>query len=203
MSWEFGAFLATVGIISLSGVLMPGPVLVAAITKGSENKNAGIWIALGHLAVELPLILLIAAGFHYIFTDPWIKGGIGLIGGALLIFMGIQMFTMKEEKDVAAKAIPGHPIWAGIVTSASNPYFIFWWATIGATLINESLVWGAGGLVAFIIVHESCDLGWDYFVSYSTYKSKGKWATGHHKIIFGICGAMLIFFGGYFMLAAL
>lgn len=203
MSWEFGAFLATVGIISLSGVLMPGPVLVAAITKGSENKHAGAWIALGHLIVELPLILFIAAGFHYVFKDPWISGGIGVIGGIILVIMGIQMFRMKGEPEVASKAIPGHPLVAGIITTASNPYFILWWATVGAALIDTSLGFGALGLAGFIIMHESCDLGWDYFVSYSVYRSKGVWASKHHKTVFGICGVLLLAFGIYFVMAPL
>ena len=40
-------FLIMVGFISLSGVLMPGPVFAAAVVKGAENKHAGAWIALG------------------------------------------------------------------------------------------------------------------------------------------------------------
>ncbi len=201
MSFELAGFLLTVGVISLSGVLMPGPVLVAAIAKGSENKHAGAWIALGHLIVEVPLILLIAAGFHYVFTDPWVKGGIGIVGGIILLIMGIQMFKMRGDKEVVEKAIPGHPLIAGMITTAGNPYFILWWATIGASLTSLALGFGAFGLLAFIVVHESCDLGWDYFVSYSVYSSKELWEARYHKLVFGFCGILLIAFGIYFVLS--
>ena len=201
MNWEFWAFLGAVGVISLSGVMMPGPVMIAAIAKGSENKHAGLWIALGHLIVEIPLIALIAMGFYYILTDNWVQGIIGIGGGALLLYMGIQMIRMREEKEVVEKAFPGHPILAGIITTIGNPYFILWWATIGATLIIGALEFGIIGIVGFIIVHETCDVLWDWFLSYSVHRSKDMWTDKSHAIIFGVCGAVLVVFGVYFMMA--
>lgn len=201
MSFELGAFLLAVGFISLSGVLMPGPVLVAAIAKGYENKHAGAWIAFGHLLVEVPLILLIAVGFKEYLDNIWVKGIVGILGGLILAYMGVKMFMMRSDREVVERAFPGHPIIAGIITTVGNPYFILWWATIGAMLIIEAQVFGALGLLGFIIVHESCDLGWDYFVSYSTYKSKDIWSEKYHKYIFGFCGILLITFGIYFILA--
>ena len=180
---------------------MPGPVMVAAIAKGSENKHAGLWIALGHLMIEIPLIALIAMGFYYILTDNWVQGIIGVGGGALLLYMGIQMIRMREDKEVVEKAFPGHPILAGIVTTVGNPYFILWWATIGATLIIGALEFGLIGIIGFIIVHETCDVLWDWFLSYSVHKSKDLWTDKSHAIIFGVCGAVLVVFGVYFMMA--
>ena len=201
MDISFGLFLLMVGFISLSGVMMPGPVMVAAIAKGSENKNAGLWIALGHLIVEIPLIAFIAMGFYYIFTEEWVQGMIGIVGGALLLWMGIQMIRMREEKEVVEKAFPGHPILAGIITTVGNPYFILWWATIGATMIIGSLEFGFIGILAFVVVHESCDILWDWFISYSVHRSKEMWTPRSHAIIFGVCGGVLVFFGIYFILA--
>ncbi|MCK4756909.1 MAG: LysE family transporter [Thermoplasmata archaeon] len=197
----FGLFILMVGFISLSGVMMPGPVMVAAIAKGSENKHAGLWIALGHLMVEIPLITFIAMGFYYVFTDDWVQGIIGIGGGALLLYMGIQMIWMREDKEVVEKSFPGHPIMAGIVTTISNPYFILWWATIGATLIIGALEFGIIGILAFIIVHEFCDVAWVEFITYSVNKSKDLWTDKSHAMIFGVCGLVLVFFGIYFILA--
>ena len=52
-------FLASVAIISLSGVMMPGPVTAVTIAKGRESGNGGALIALGHGIIEIPLIVLI------------------------------------------------------------------------------------------------------------------------------------------------
>lgn len=178
---------------------MPGPVFTAAVVKGAESKHAGAWIALGHLLVEIPLILLIAAGFYFVFTYQWVQIGIGMIGGAILLYMGFRMIQIRGEVDVVEKAFPTHPMVAGIMTTASNPYFIFWWATIGAALIIQSIEFGLLGIILFTIVHESCDLGWDYFVSYSVHESKRFWTKRVYTYVFGGCGVLLVVFGVFFM----
>ena len=194
-------FLLTVGFISLSGVLMPGPVFAASVIKGVERKHAGAWIALGHLSVEVPLILCIIAGLYYVFTNQWVKAGIGLVGGVLLIVLGLRMIQKRADKEVIKTAFPYHPYIAGVITTISNPYFILWWATVGASLILWGLTFGLIGIVGFIIVHECCDLGWDYLVAYTSYKSRNLWTEKRKAYIFGFCGLLLVVFGVYFLFA--
>lgn len=195
------SFLLIVGFISLSGVLMPGPVFVAAVAKGAEHRHAGAWIALGHLFVEVPLIIVLAAGFSQVFDNLWVKILIGFAGGGLLTYMGVRMFLIRGEPEVAKRAFPMHPILAGIITTISNPYFILWWATVGVLLIITALVFDWMGIIAFIIVHEACDLSWDWLVSYTVNKSKKLWTKKVHAIVFGVCGLFLIILGIYFILA--
>ena len=52
-------FLASVVLISLSGVLMPGPLFAVTIEKASKRKTAGALIAVGHGIVEFPLMIVI------------------------------------------------------------------------------------------------------------------------------------------------
>ena len=194
-------FLLTIGFISLSGVLMPGPVFAASIIKGAERKHAGAWIALGHLVVEVPLILCILAGLYYVLVNQWVKTGIGLVGGALLVYLGVRMVQMRKDDSSVKSAFPYHPFAAGVITTVSNPYFLLWWATVGASLIIMGLSFGVVGIVGLILVHESCDLGWDYFVAYTSFQSRKLWTTRRKMYIFGACGILLIGFGVYFMLA--
>ena len=56
---DFYLFLASVLLISLSGVLMPGPLFAVTIKKASKSKTAGALIAIGHGIVEFPLMFLI------------------------------------------------------------------------------------------------------------------------------------------------
>ncbi len=198
---EIVLFLFMVAFISLSGVMMPGPVFAAAIVKGAKDKHAGAWIAAGHLVVEVPLILAIAAGFHYLLKADEVKMGIGLAGGASLIYMGTRMFMMREDTKAMDEAFPTHAFFAGVITTISNPYLFLWWATVGAALILAALEFGAIGLVLFIIVHEACDLVWEYFVAYTTYRSRKFWTKRTHILVFGGCGLLLSVFGVYFVLS--
>ena len=60
-------FLVKVAGISLSGVMMPGPVFAVTVAKSYKSRFAGIKIALGHALVEIPLMLLIYFGFGRFF----------------------------------------------------------------------------------------------------------------------------------------
>lgn len=53
-------FILTVVGSSLSGVMAPGPITAATLAAGERNRHAGTWICIGHIAVELPLILQIS-----------------------------------------------------------------------------------------------------------------------------------------------
>jgi threonine/homoserine/homoserine lactone efflux protein len=198
---EIFLFLLTVGFISLSGVLMPGPLFAAAIVKGAESKHAGAWIAFGHLIVEVPLMLCIMAGLYYVFTNQWVKAGIGLVGGALLIYLGLRMVQKRRDKESVTAVFPYHPFIAGVITTASNPYFILWWATVGASLLILAMGFGVAGIIGMIVVHESCDLGWDSFVAYTSFRSRHLWTERRKAYILGCCGLLLIVFGAYFLLA--
>ncbi len=53
---DFYLFLGSVILISLSGVLMPGPLFAVTLKKASKSKVAGALIAVGHGIVEFPLM---------------------------------------------------------------------------------------------------------------------------------------------------
>ncbi|UCC91018.1 MAG: lysine transporter LysE, partial [Dehalococcoidia bacterium] len=55
-------FLASVAVISLSGVMMPGPAFAVTVAKSYKSPFAGIKVALGHALVEVPVMVLIYRG---------------------------------------------------------------------------------------------------------------------------------------------
>lgn len=196
-------FLSSVIFISLSGVMMPGPVLAVTIAKAQNEKYAGISISFGHGAIEIPLMILIYLGFSKYFASTAIKTGIGLIGGIMLIFMGIQLIKARIGANLTNNIkLPYNSFVAGLITTGANPYFFIWWATVGTTLILTASTFGLIGFLLFAIVHWSCDLVWNLFVSIATFKSKKLWSERTYKIVFGICSALLIGFGFWFILNA-
>ncbi|MGQ9538397.1 MAG: LysE family transporter, partial [Candidatus Bathycorpusculaceae bacterium] len=158
---DFYIFLASVALVSLSGVMMPGPVFAVTVAKGYESKKAGTLIAIGHGAIEFPLIFLMYLGLSGLFCAILVQRTISLLGGLILICMGFQMFkTRKKESEEPQHS--GHTSFvAGLVATGANPYFFLWWATVGATLILNASIFGFAGLIAFAVVHWLCDLVWD------------------------------------------
>ena len=93
---------------------MPGPIFAVTIARGHKEKNAGALIALGHGIVEFPLMLLIYLGFAQFFTSDVVKMAIGLVGGAMLTLMGVQMFKARKSiatngRDLEAKLADSIP----------------------------------------------------------------------------------------------
>ncbi|MCX6030492.1 MAG: LysE family transporter [Chloroflexi bacterium] len=80
---------ATFMLISLSGALSPGPLTALAISEGARvGRWAGTRLALGHALVEIPLVFAIAYGLGAWLKQPLVGGLIGIIGAAVLLWMG-------------------------------------------------------------------------------------------------------------------
>ena len=94
---EISYFLFSVVIVSLSGALMPGPVLAVVVRNSPRNHWAGIEAALGHGLIELPLVIAIALGFKHLFASNTAQVVIGLVGGAALVYMGIGAVRARPE----------------------------------------------------------------------------------------------------------
>lgn len=186
---DFLSFVATVLFLSLSGVLMPGPVFATAIAEGGKNRSAGILIATGHAMVEVPIILLLFF-FGKLEMSMEVRATIGIAGGIMLLY-----FAMSSLKETEGQPLKG--IFAGITLSSLNPYFIMWWLTVGFTLAIRASSFGLMGLVTLIIFHEGCDFAWYGFVAYAS--NRGVRFKGMKRILLTISFILMVFFGIYFI----
>ena len=196
-------FLLSVAAISLSGVMMPGPLFAVTIAKSYKSQFAGIQIALGHAVIEIPLILLIYFGFARFFQNELVQLGLSLAGGAVLIWLGIGMFRVKAKVIERGRDLPYNSVVAGVVTSLFNPFFLLWWATIGSMLIMKSLSFGVAGFAWLIPVHWLCDLLWLSLVSIMVYRTQSLWGRKFQEGLFIACSLLLIGFGVWFLISGL
>ncbi|OYV02561.1 hypothetical protein CGW93_04850 [candidate division bacterium WOR-3 4484_18] len=117
-----GIFLLQAVLISLTGVMAPGPITAVTIAKGSESKHAGAWIAIGHGVghgvVEFPLMVLIFYGFTKWLKCKGLQIGVGLAGGVLLLLLGLSMFQ-AVRMDVVRHRYKG---WGWLVV-----YYCCYW----------------------------------------------------------------------------
>lgn len=200
---ELLAFLVTAATVSLSGVIMPGPVFAATVARGYESKNAGILIALGHGVVEFPLMFLVYLGFAQFVSAGITMKIIGIAGGTVLIYMGVQIFRARRGRS-EEEMNPRHgSLIAGITTTAANPYFFLWWATVGLALITQSREFGLLGFLLFVPVHWFCDLSWYLLVSRTVFRSRRFWTERVRRGVFIVCGFIMIGFGIWFLLSGL
>lgn len=200
---NFSMFLASVLLISLSGVLMPGPLFAVTIQKAAKSKISGALIAVGHGIVEFPLMFLIFFLLSQFAIPSSVQIAVGLIGGFLMILMGVQTFRNRHKSEEPKVSFKRDSVLAGVYTTAVNAGFILWWLTIGTTLILNAQLFGLIGFSVFAGVHWLCDFSWYTVAALVIFKSQRFWNERVRMGIMFFCVAVFIGFGAYFMGTAL
>ena len=207
METSLGLFLLSAAGISLTRVMLPGPMTAATIAKGYSDKNAGTLIAVGHAVVEMPLIAAIYLGFGHLISSPQLVKVIRVVGGLMLFYLGFRIFRTAGDAPNEAGGLPASSLLTGIVLTGANPGFYAWWMTVGINLIvgDTTIVgtttFGLVGILSFALVHWCCDLVWCEFLSVGTFKSRRWWTQKVRKIVFSCCAFVLIGFGVWFCLS--
>ncbi|MCD6568424.1 MAG: LysE family transporter [Dehalococcoidia bacterium] len=199
---SLGLFLLSAAAISLTGVILPGPMTAATIAKGYGYKHAGALIAMGHAVVEIPLMVVLYFGLARFLGSARVVDVIYVAGGLALFYLGFRMFRSRSAEVGGMKGLPSSSLVTGIVLTGGNPGFYVWWATIGMALIAGAGEFGLVGFFLFIVVHWSMDLIWSEFLSVATFRSRKWWSHKVQKIIFTVCALVLVGFGATFTLSA-
>jgi threonine/homoserine/homoserine lactone efflux protein len=197
---ELIIFLAGAVVVSLSGVMAPGPMSAVTISSGARNKHAGAFIAVGHAIVEFPLILLIIGGARKLLELETVRIVIGLAGGLFLIVLAIQIIRSGTKQDNTHELQSyKRPIVTGIILSGGNLYFLVWWATVGLALATKARQLGILAFALFALVHWLCDLVWLEALSWASFKGSELLGKRAQKYILLVCSMALLFIAAIFL----
>ena len=200
MSTSVTVFLFQAAIISLSGVMVPGPVTAATLAGGLRNRHAGAWIAVGHGIVEFPLMGLIMAGAGAVLTARAFQIAVGLGGGAALLLMsGLLLASLRRRDASGAPARQANPIWTGVVLTGGNPYFLLWWATVGLALSTRAMDLGVLAFGLFALVHWLCDLAWLEILSLASSRGVDLLGRRSQQAVTVVCSVAMAIFGIRFL----
>lgn len=213
---DLAAIFTTAFIVGLSGAMMPGPMLTVTI---NETSRRGFWsgpaIVAGHITIELILVIGLMFGLNQLIQQPAIIGTIGLVGGAVLLWMGWGIGKDTVLKRVSLSLTPDgyqaspapnyslSPFWAGITTSVFNPYWLLWWATIGAGYVAAASSLGLPGLAAFFTGHILSDAAWFSAVSFIVDSGRNFISNTLYRGILLVCSLFLGYLGLYFIYSGL
>jgi threonine/homoserine/homoserine lactone efflux protein len=210
-------------VVALSGAVMPGPLFTYTIARTVQSPRrgflVGLWVTLGHAALEALLIVGLLAGLSELLGNRVVIWVVGALGCALLLYMGVgllrDVFRRKVPDLEAAGAgaagavadgaaagsglqrLPS-PI-AGVLVSMSNPYWWIWWVTVGsAFMVQYRIGWSTWPLlIAFFVGHEAGDLAWYLAVSSLLYWGRRRISQRLYLGILAACGVFLIAFAVY------
>lgn len=207
---ELAGIALTWWLISLSGVLMPGPVSAVAISEGARaGFVAGPLITVGHAAAEIVMLGILAVGLAQVLTQPAVIGAIGVLGGLVLAWMGWGIASAAWRDAVAlpaAAAAPGRArlslIRTGVLTTVGNPYWLLWWLTVGASYF---VLFSRFGWIALVVVfyagHTMLDLAWNSFLALVVGSGRGRIPPTVYRVVLGVCGVFVIVMSVYFLVS--
>ncbi|MBN2110006.1 MAG: LysE family transporter [Methanosarcinaceae archaeon] len=188
--------------VGMTGAIVPGPMLFATVDASlKKGWRAGPEVFIGHAILEFLLCLLIIYGITAV-SDSTVMA-ISILGGATLVVFGFM--TMGNAKGAAGSmhehgTTNTNPIIAGMVTSASNPYFWLWWLAAGSALVLRGLEISILAAVMFMAGHWLADLGYFTVVSASCSKGKKLMSPKIYERILMTCGLFLVLFGSWFII---
>ncbi len=198
-------------LVALTGALSPGPLLTFTIYKSLKQKRgylAAIYILLGHATIEFTLIIALLAGASLIFQNIIFLTLVGFIGGIFLVIYGILAIrgvlktnfdTNFTREENIVKGYKGNSYIGGILVSLSNPFWTFWWAVIGLSLMvsfDITLLMPLEMLL-FFIGHELGDIVWYLPISIFVYYGGKSLNPRIYKYVLIACGVFMIVFGIY------
>jgi threonine/homoserine/homoserine lactone efflux protein len=192
-------------VVALSGALMPGPLLTVTVAHSPRfGWTFGPLAILGHAILELGLISLIFLGAGPLLKSAGVQAAVGLVGGAILLWMSWSMVTMarsgREEGSTEGDVHRGdRAVWLGILTSISNPYWTLWWATVGLAFLTTAARSGPLGIVVFFLGHISGDLAWYTLVSVGVSRGRKFIGTSFYAGVLFLCATILVVLGGWFV----
>ncbi len=88
---------------------------------------------------------------------------------------------------------------AGALVSVSNPYWVIWWASVGAAYMSQSLEHGAAGVASFFTAHVLSDFAWLTLVAFVLATGRRIMSGAVYRGILGVCGLFLLVLGAYFI----
>ena len=189
-------------VVGFSGAMMPGPLLAVGVAETPRHGwQTGPIISIGHAIAEIFVVVVLSLGLAALAQNRIVTAVIGVVGGAALILMGLQMGYEILKRKVNYEIVQqdkksGHKLAGkGITATLSNPYWFVWWGTTGLAFLVKSLKFGYIGPVVFYFGHILSDFVWYSVVSVLIWMGKTLIMGRGLQILIVACSIFLVYLG--------
>ncbi len=144
-------FLTIGTVLGLSAGFAPGPLLTLVISETLQHDiKSGAKVALAPIITDFPIIILTLFILSKLSNFHTILGGISLVGGLFILFMGYQSIRTKGV-EVNFKEIKIKSFTKGVLANALSPHPYLFWFSVGAPIMTKAISQNINVAVAFII----------------------------------------------------
>ncbi|CCH53665.1 hypothetical protein BN8_02778 [Fibrisoma limi BUZ 3] len=119
-------------VISFAGSLHPGTVNLAVLqTTLSQNRRAGLWLALGGSLPEIGYSALAAGGLMLIPMNSGWTMFLTIAPIPVLLGAGVAAFRQKPVLlTTSPVSPPALPFWKGLALGGTNPQLLPFWSAV-------------------------------------------------------------------------
>ena len=177
-------------VLGVSLAAPPGPVMAIMATASAQGRpRESIVTAMGAIVGDAVWLLLVVAGFVTVLrSHPRVIGTLGILGGAMLLWMAWQGFQ-AARRGIADSTLRGS-FRLGFATVLSSPYSFAWWMASGPIVISTLRAPGVAGLFLSLVAYT---VTFSYALSWLSARIK------HAALVVAYAGVvMLLLFGAYF-----
>ncbi|MCW3479700.1 LysE family transporter [Neisseriaceae bacterium JH1-16] len=185
LSAYFGEFVA-LATLHLLAVISPGPDFAVTVSQSVRyGRRIGIFTALGigaGISVHVLYTLLgVGALMH---TAPWLLEVAKVVGGAYVLYLGVQLLRAKPGRDPVSTEDAGagqsafKAFRTGFLTNATNPKATLFFLAIFTTVVSTSTPLKVQALYGVWM----CGVNAGWFVLVSTLFSSPKVRAGFVRL---------------------
>ncbi len=132
-------FLTMGTILGLSAGFAPGPLLTLVISETLQyGIKSGIKVALAPFITDLPIIIVTLFILSKLSGFNNILGGISIIGGIFIIFLGYGNIRTKGI-NLSLKAVKPQSLTRGIIVNALSPHPYLFWFSVGGPMVTRAM----------------------------------------------------------------
>lgn len=124
--------------LGLGAGLAPGP-LMALVFQVTLRRGlaAGLRVAAAPLLTDAPMIVVCVLVLNTLPRDGLLV--FGVIGGAYVIWLGVEALRQAEEPEAAPGARTGSDLRRGMLTNVLSPHPWLFWIAVGGPLLVTAL----------------------------------------------------------------
>jgi threonine/homoserine/homoserine lactone efflux protein len=194
-------------VLGLMAAAPIGPVNIEMIRRG---LRVGFWapfcIGMGAVTADFVYVTLASFGFSSLFSHSAVlRGGLMLLGAALLSFLGIA--AMREaRRPVLPTENPGQkPLGKakyyllGLLLCLANPMTIGYWLVVSAAFLPSGEALWRTYVILVVSVSAGC-ISWVLFISTVLHVSRSHVSSRLFQYVNLVSGLLLVGYGLYFAL---
>ena len=137
-------------ILGLAAGVSPGPLLTLVVQQTMRHGvREGVKVAAVPLITDVPVVaatmVVVRAG-----NLQGALGAISLAGAAFLVYLAYESFTEDLTTVAALEAAP-RSVQKGVLANLLNPHPYLFWATVGATFLQNAWAVSVWNVVWFLL----------------------------------------------------